>query len=59
MNPEQILSDPCASKWLKNALREALGRDPVDAANDAEILAGILADRTRSAAAELNSAERP
>jgi hypothetical protein len=37
-----ILSDPCASFWIKNALRSALGRDPVDALNDAEGLADIL-----------------
>jgi len=35
---EQVLSDPAASFWLKDALRSALARDPVDAANDAEVL---------------------
>lgn len=38
----EILADPAASSWLKNALREALSRDPVDAANDAEVLAKLL-----------------
>src|SRR5215469_1477681 len=38
----EILADPAASTWLKNALREALSRDPVDAANDAEVLAKLL-----------------
>lgn len=38
----KILADPAASSWLKNALREASSRDPVDAANDAEILAKLL-----------------
>jgi hypothetical protein len=39
---EQVLGDPTASLWLKNALRSALSRDPVDAANDAEVLARLL-----------------
>ena len=39
---EQILTDPAASEWLKDALRSALSRDPVDAANDAEVLAKLL-----------------
>ena len=43
----EILADPAASSWLKNALREALSRDPVDAANDAEILAKLLDRRCR------------
>ena len=34
---EQVLGDPAASFWLKDALRSALDRDPVDAANDAEV----------------------
>jgi len=37
-----ILDEPCASFWIKNALRSALGRDPVDALNDAELLVNIL-----------------
>lgn len=39
---EQILADPAASDWLKAALYTALSRDPVDAANDAEVLAKVL-----------------
>ena len=39
---EQILADPAASDWLKAALHSALARDPVDAANDSEILAKLL-----------------
>jgi len=39
---EQVLADPAASFWLKDALRSALTRDPVDAANDAEVLARLL-----------------
>jgi hypothetical protein len=39
---EQVLGDPAASDWLKAALHTALSRDPVDAANDAEVLARVL-----------------
>ena len=42
---EEILADPAASLWLKTALRLALERDPVDAANDAEVLYKVLARR--------------
>jgi len=42
----QIMADPAASGWLKAALHTALSRDPVDAANDAEVLAKVL-DRWR------------
>jgi hypothetical protein len=38
----QVLADPAASFWLKEALVSALDRDPVDAANDAEVLARLL-----------------
>ncbi len=44
---EQVVGDPAASFWLKNALCEALNRDPVDAANEAEVLARILDQRCR------------
>lgn len=46
--PEDILRDPAASFWLKDVLRSALSRDPVDAANDAELLARLLEERCRS-----------
>jgi hypothetical protein len=39
---EEVLHDPAASSWLRNALNSALVRDPVDAANNAELLARIL-----------------
>lgn len=42
---EEVLADPAASYWLKMALRSALCRDPVDAANDSEILARPLKER--------------
>lgn len=41
----QILRDPAASFWIKQALQTALDRDPVDAANDAEVLAEVLSQR--------------
>ena len=37
-----FLEDPGASDWFKMALRSALERDPVDAANDAEVLVSVL-----------------
>ncbi|MBS2132078.1 hypothetical protein KEX41_28230 (plasmid) [Burkholderia thailandensis] len=40
--PERILNDPGSSAWLRRVLREALERDPVDAARDAALLARVL-----------------
>lgn len=40
-----LLASPATSSWLKSALQRALERDPVDAANDAELLASLLAAR--------------
>ncbi len=45
---DEVLADPAASYWLKTALRSALCRDPVDAANDSEILARLLEERGAS-----------
>lgn len=45
MNPDPnpaLFDDPAASFWLKNALKTALQRDPVDALNDAQILVELL-----------------
>lgn len=39
---EDVLADETASFWLKEALQSALERDPVDALNDALVLAAIL-----------------
>lgn len=41
----ELLFDPTCSVWLKLALRSALCRDPVDAANDSQVLARVLAKR--------------
>lgn len=48
---QSVLASPDASVWLKVALQSALQRDPVDAANDAELLAELLAKRCPSRAA--------
>jgi hypothetical protein len=45
---EEVLRDPAASFWLKDALRSVLERDPVDAANDAMVLARLLDRRCRA-----------
>ena len=55
-NARRVTEDPAASDWLKNALLEAINRDPVDAAGDAEILYRIL--KLRAAAVQKGS-ERP
>ena len=41
----EILGDPTTSNWMKRALTEALLLDPVDAANEAEVLALVLSER--------------
>lgn len=40
-----LLESPETSRWLKVALRGALERDCVDAANDAEVLLKVLCQR--------------
>ena len=52
---EEIKASSACSYWLKAALEEALKRDPVDAANDAEALSMILQVR---AAANLHEMTR-
>ncbi|MDX1296745.1 MAG: hypothetical protein R3260_00680 [Pseudomonas sp.] len=42
---EQVLSHPGTSAWLRSALTDALQRDAVDAANDAEALSELLGRR--------------
>jgi hypothetical protein len=49
---DQVLSDPSASDWIKRALRSAIERDPVDASNDAEVLARVLGNRCRQILAD-------
>lgn len=43
----EVLDDAGASRWLKTALRDALLRDPVDALNDALVLAAVLESHLR------------
>ena len=49
----RILAGPGTSNWMKVALSTAINRDPVDALNDAELLAIVLrhrAEQVRAAA---------
>jgi hypothetical protein len=49
-NALKVTEDPAASYWLKSALIEAINRDPVNAAQDAEVLSRILKLRAAAAA---------
>ena len=42
---QTILNDPCASFWVKDAIRALLRRDALDAAIDAEVLATVFQAR--------------
>jgi hypothetical protein len=44
-----VLADPSASHWLKQSIESALQRDPVDALNDALVLAAVLDGHLRDA----------
>lgn len=44
-----VLADPSASCWLKQSIESALQRDPVDALNDALVLAAVLDGHLRNA----------
>jgi|25BtaG_2_1085352.scaffolds.fasta_scaffold10159_3 hypothetical protein len=52
--PEDIMEDPTASDWLIAALGSALRRDPVDAANDAEVLYRLLDRRCKELSVSLS-----
>lgn len=45
----EVLADPAASYWLRQSLETALERDPVDALNDALVLASVLDAQLRAA----------
>jgi hypothetical protein len=45
MNINEILEDPGMSYWLKDAIKTAYERDPVDALHDARRLLKMLAER--------------
>jgi hypothetical protein len=44
----EVMGDRAASNWLKQSLQEALLRDPVDALNDALLLASVLDAQLRA-----------
>lgn len=46
---EDVLADPTTSYWLKAAIRSLTERDPVEALNDALVLAALLEARLRIA----------
>jgi hypothetical protein len=48
----QILNGPGVSSWMRVALSTALTRDPVDAANDAAMVALVLERRAQEIAAQ-------
>ena len=48
----QILAGPGTSNWMKVALSTAINRDPVDALNDAELLAIVLRHRAEQVRVE-------
>jgi len=52
---DEILDDPCRSNWLAASLRTALKRDIVDAANDAQVLSEVLADRCADLAGQMHA----
>jgi hypothetical protein len=45
MTLKEILADPGLSYWLKDAIKTAYERDPVDALRDARQLLKMLGDR--------------
>ena len=45
MTLNEILADPSISYWLKDALKTAYERDPVDALHDAHWLLKMLGER--------------
>ena len=49
LEAQVVLADPTTSYWLKSAIEAALARDPVDALNDALVLAAVLDAHLRSA----------
>jgi hypothetical protein len=56
----KVADDPAVSDWLKRSLIEAINRDPVDAAKDADVLHNILnlrAEAVQRGLARLESAK--
>jgi hypothetical protein len=48
MTITDVLESPCTNNYLKEALRVFLTKDPVDAANDAELLAELMRGRVEN-----------
>lgn len=48
LKAQVVLADPSTSYWLKSAIEAALARDPLDALNDALVLAEVLDGHLRS-----------
>ncbi|MDQ2655182.1 MAG: hypothetical protein M3Z20_19290 [Chloroflexota bacterium] len=44
----EVMRDHATSGWLRQSLQEALLRDPVDALNDALLLASVLEAQLRA-----------
>ena len=42
LDVRSVLADPATSYWLMSAIEASLLRDPVDALNDALVLAAVL-----------------
>lgn len=56
-----VMDDPSTSGWLRRALADAILRDPIDAATDAEVLNDLLNQRCEevlSAAASTVASEK-
>lgn len=53
-----IVDDPATSTWLSLALQDAMVRDPIDAANDAETLERVLTMRAELAIRSGNGLRR-
>ena len=49
---QAIIQDPSTSYWLRDALKTAMQRDPLDVASDAEYLAMLFAKRAQDKATE-------
>ncbi len=45
MDEKKILNDPSTSFWLKEAIQNCAGRDPIDVLNDLDILHELTEQR--------------
>lgn len=52
---KKMAEDPGHTMWFRNALLSALKRDPVDAANDAGLLALVLDKRANEVIAQTSA----